>query len=194
MIDMGHLYFATGNSNKFYEASSICAEFDIELVQKSIDIHEIQHHDPIEITREKAKSAYLCLGKPVVVNDSSWAIPALGGFPGGYMKDVSVWLSAANFQALMRAQDDHRIYLTDTVMYYDGDELRGFSHRRAGTFMTNLETNPAAKFDSIVQMDGEPATIAEIIKKGNWDVSSSERYRHWYDFAEWYQKIQSKKG
>ena len=49
---------------------------------------EIQHHDPLKITEAKVKSAYEKAGQPVVVNDSSWEIPVLGGFPGGYMKDV----------------------------------------------------------------------------------------------------------
>lgn len=183
---MQQVTFVTGNRNKFYEASSICSKFDVELIQKSFDIDEIQHHDALEITRAKALSAYKKVSGPIVVNDSSWSIPALKGFPGGYMKDVSRWLNAADFRALMQYQEDKQIYLTDTVAYYDGDELNIFSHRRRGVFLTELDVDSEAKFDSLVEMDGEPGTISEIIKKGNWDVSSDELYRHWYDFARWY--------
>lgn len=191
---MRQIAFVTGNKNKFYEASKICEKFDIELLQKSLDIDEVQHHDPLEITRAKVISAYAVIGKPVVVNDSSWAIPALGGFPGGYMKDVSLWLRVKDFKALIQGQSDQAIYLTDTVAYYDGSELNIFSHRRRGVFMTELDVAPDASFDSIVQMDGEPTTIAEVIKKGEWDISSEERYRHWYEFARWYsEKIKGEK-
>lgn len=178
--------FVTGNKHKFYEASKICEKFDVALVQKSVEIHEVQHHDPLEITREKAKSAYTTLGVPLVVNDSSWAIPALGGFPGGYMKDVSAWLHAGDFAALMRDKSDQRIYLTDTVAYCDGSDLTIFSHRRIGRFVQTAAIDEDARFDSLVQMDGEPEVIAEIIKQGNWDVSSEKRYSHWYQFAQWY--------
>lgn len=35
---------------------------------------------------DRLRDARFVLGIP---NDSSWSIPALNGFPGGYMKDVA---------------------------------------------------------------------------------------------------------
>ncbi len=182
---MRQIIFATGNRNKFYEASSIAKKFEIEILQQDVDGDEIQHHDPLEITRAKVRAAYYQVNSPVVVNDSSWDIPVLGGFPGGYMKDVSAWLRAADFKALMEHRDDRRIYLTDTVAFYDGEELEVFSHRRVGRFLLDLDVDPHASFDSLVQMDGEPTTIAEILAQGDWDVNAEDRYRHWYEFARW---------
>ena len=98
--------FATGNSHKLEEAKSVLKGYGIVVEPLQIDIDEIQHHDPLKITEAKVKSAYEKAGQPVVVNDSSWEIPALGGFPGGYMKDVVGWFTAEDFLALMKDKND----------------------------------------------------------------------------------------
>ena len=85
---MKQITFVTGNSRKFEEASSVLQQYGVTVEQLQLDIDEIQHHDPLEITKAKACAAYQKAGRPVVVNDTSWKIPALNGFPGGYMKDV----------------------------------------------------------------------------------------------------------
>ena len=33
----------------------------------------------------------------IVVADTSWSIPSLNGFPGGYMKDVAEWFTPEDF-------------------------------------------------------------------------------------------------
>ena len=77
----------------------------------------------LKITEAKVKLAYEKVDLPVVVNDSSWEIPALGGFPGCYMKDVANWFTAEDFLALMKDKNDRRIILHDVVAYFDGEPL-----------------------------------------------------------------------
>lgn len=180
------LVFATGNKSKFYEASTIAAKFSIELEQVKVAVDEIQHHEPIEITKAKVKAAWSQLQKPLVVNDSSWAIPALGGFPGGYMKDVTNWLSTEDFMNLMKDKDDRRMILSEVVAYYDGNTLNMFTHEREGFFHTEPKGESLPTFARLVEMHGENMTIAQVFDKGNWDTGSAERYKHWYDFYEWY--------
>lgn len=99
---MKEIIFVTGNPRKIEEATAVLAKYDTKMEAKSLDINEIQHSDPRQISETKAREAYKKLGKPIVVNDSFWEIPALGGFPGGYMKEVNAWLSAQDFLNLMR--------------------------------------------------------------------------------------------
>ncbi|MDO4712451.1 MAG: non-canonical purine NTP pyrophosphatase [Candidatus Saccharibacteria bacterium] len=80
--------FITGNPRKAEEATAVLATYDVAVEIMALDIDEIQHHDPLEITKAKARAAYQKAKRPIVVNDVSWEIPALNGFPGGYMKDV----------------------------------------------------------------------------------------------------------
>lgn len=185
---MSNVLFATGNASKFYEASTICKGFDIMLEQGPIDIDEIQHHDSIKITEAKVKSAFDLLKCPVVVNDSSWSIPALGGFPGGYMKDVTAWLSTEDFQALMRDKEDKRIFLREVVAYYDGNDLNIFTHERTGYFLSEPQGKSLPSFARLVQMESDDKTISQIFDAGNWSTKKVDEYKHWYDFAGWYQQ------
>ena len=185
---MNKLIFATGNKSKFYEASTICRDFQITLEQHAIAIDEIQHHDSLKITEAKVKSAYDAIRQPLVVNDSTWRIPALGGFPGGYMKDVASWLSTEDFQALMKDKSDKRIFLNEIVAYYDGVDMTIFTHERLGHFREEPSGNSLPSFAKLVQMESDEMTISEIFDAGNWDTKSVDEYKHWYDFARWHQR------
>lgn len=182
---MSTLLFATGNSNKYYEANKICNQYGFRLEQVDIAIDEIQHRNPEEITKAKARRAYAALGKPIVVNDSSWSIPALNGFPGGYMKDISSWLDESDFLALMSIKNDRTIYLTEVVAYFDGEEMKLFTFRRSGVFVDTPRGESVTPFNKVVVMEGDDMTIAEKISQSDRVVDVSN-YRHWTDFAEWY--------
>lgn len=93
---MKTVFLATSSQRKIAEATETLKPFNIEIKPVAVHVEEIQHPDPREIARAKARTAFALLEQPVVVQDTSWNIPALGGFPGGYMKDVSTWLSTDN--------------------------------------------------------------------------------------------------
>lgn len=164
----------------------MCQQFGITLDQVAVTIDEIQHHDAIKITEAKVRAAHDVLRRPVVVNDSSWEIPALGGFPGGYMKDVASWLQTEDFMALMANKDDKSIYLKEYVAFYDGETLNMFTHQRQGRFLDEPHGQAPPSFARLVQLGGDEMTISEIFDKGDWDISNPDEYKHWYDFAAWY--------
>jgi non-canonical purine NTP pyrophosphatase (RdgB/HAM1 family) len=132
---MKEILFATGNARKIAEATKVLGEFDIKVESVKLEMDEIQHHDPAEITKAKARAAYEVAHKPVVVSDTSWGIPALGGFPGGYMKDIAAWLDVQDWLALMARHSDKTIYCYEHVAYFDGEELRHFEHTYTGYFI-----------------------------------------------------------
>ena len=182
---MTKLKFLTGNKHKFYEGSKVCSEFGIELEQAVADIDEIQHHDPIKITIQKVKSAYDALQCPVVVSDHSWEIPALGGFPGGYMKDMNGWLKSEDFLLLMKDKQDKRVFLHEVVAYYDGDTLKTFEHTRPGHFLDEPHGVSGPSFARVVEIEGDGMSISEVFGKGNWETKE-EHQKAWYDFAKWF--------
>ena len=94
---MKNILFVTGNNRKIKEAQSSCDLFEIKVVSQPLDIDEIQDHDPIKITKRKAEDAFSQIKAPLIVNDAFWSIPALNGFPGGYMKDITEWFEAQDF-------------------------------------------------------------------------------------------------
>ena len=68
---MKHILFATGNSRKISEANETLKTYEIIVKPVKVETDEIQHHDPAEITKAKARSAYEFVHEPVVVSDTS---------------------------------------------------------------------------------------------------------------------------
>lgn len=112
------LYIVTSSPFKFGDLKAKLGEyFDCE--QKKWDEHEIQGTAE-EIIQHKAKRAYEIFKHPVLVDDVSVNMEALGGFPGPYMKDfwphltpyemgqkfAGTRISATCYLGLCRGEDD----------------------------------------------------------------------------------------
>lgn len=177
--------FVTGNPEKIRDALHVSKEYGVVIEHVALDIDEIQHHDPLKIAEHKARSAYDILQKPVIVNDSFWSIPALGGFPGGYMKDVTSWFATEDFVALMRNKADKSITLTDINGYFDGETYRSFTTERPGRFVDKPRGKSGPSFARVVMMENDTITISEIFDEHERTVDSS-RYKQWHDFLQWY--------
>lgn len=185
---MNKILFATGNSRKIEEASNTLSIYDINVEAIKINIDEIQHHDPAEITKAKARSAYEVTHKPTVVSDTSWEIPTLGGFPGGYMKDISSWFDAEDWLVLMARHEDKTIYCHEHVAYFDGEELQHFFSTYEGRFVNEARgrIDESESFERAVILYGDK-TMAEQLAQGDI-ASAGESLDHWKQFAEWFTK------
>ncbi len=173
--------FVTGNARKFRDMQKACAEFGIAVIQEEHDIDEIQSHDPHKISLAKAEKAYELAGKPVVINDAFWSIPALKGFPGGYMKDVWQWFEPEDFVHLMQGKADRRICVTETVIYKDEHETHVISKEFWGEITGEIE-GPASQpsMERVIFIDGK--SIATHHAAGE---SAIKEYI-WHDFARWF--------
>lgn len=178
------ILFITGNEEKIKDAQLVCEEYNIKLETKNVAINEIQHHNPLEITKHKAITAHASIKAPLIVNDSFWSIPALGGFPGGYMKDVASWLTPGDFLNLMSDKKDQSIVLTDVNGYYDGKKYHSFSTVRYGSFINEIRGRKGPSFTKVVKME-DTMTLSEVFDQPK-RVLSSSRYEQWHDFAKWY--------
>ncbi|HXH27094.1 MAG TPA: non-canonical purine NTP pyrophosphatase [Candidatus Acidoferrum sp.] len=178
---MNTLLFATGNERKLFEAQLACQDFGIELEQVQLKIDEIQSHDPLAIAKHKAAEAFRQINQPVVVTDTSWNIPALGGFPGGYMKDVTAWFAPEDFISLVKTKTDKRIGFTETITYQDGAQTKLFSE----TYWGNITSQPRGHGPSIEQVaEFNGYTIAERQNQGR--TSHEPKEYVWYQFGEWF--------
>lgn len=178
--------FITGNPHKLEEAKSVLKDYDITIESLQFDIDEIQHYNPLEITKAKARAAYEKAGYPIVVNDSSWEIPALGGFPGGYMKDVANWFTAEDFLALMKDKNDRRIILHDVVAYFDGEQLKLFISDQTGVFINEPRGEGASMNQVVLMEDSGGLTIAEefALRHDGAKINPSH-FQHWQKFGNW---------
>lgn len=183
---MKQVIFATSNARKISEANSSLVKYAIEVVPQKVEIDEIQHRDPIEVTKAKAVAAYAALEKPVVVSDTSWSIPALGGFPGAYMKDIAAWLQPEDWVALMSQHEDTRIFCHEHVAYFDGANVRHFQSDYEGFFIDTPRgrDHPEESFEKLVILYGGK-TMAEQLAGGEI-ASAGEDLQHWAQFGEWF--------
>lgn len=182
---MKKVLFATGNSRKIQEANKTLEPYGIEVESVSLDIDEIQHSDSVEIAKAKARAAYEVVHQPVVVSDTTWEIPALGGFPGGYMKDVSSWFDAKDWLALMARHEDKTIYCHEHVAYFDGEDLQHFVSTYTGKFINEARgrIDAGESIEQVVILYGDQ-TMAEFSAKGEL-ASAGEVLEHWKSFGEW---------
>lgn len=175
--------FVTGNPNKMLEATSVCSRYGIELVQERLSISEIQAHDPTEIAISKAEQAYRKLGRAVIVNDSSWAIDSLNGFPGGYMHDINQWFTPEDFLSLMHNKKDRGITLTDTIVKYDEEGSTVFQQETLGHIADEVRGSTGAPSDRVIVLGNrDQLTIAERHERGT--VAMSGTIALWEQFCQ----------
>ncbi|HSX32332.1 MAG TPA: non-canonical purine NTP pyrophosphatase [Candidatus Saccharimonadales bacterium] len=171
------LAIVTTSPRKVGNLQRACEPYGIQIEQLDLPIDEIQSDNPQKIAQHKAKQAYKLAQRPVVVNDAYWNIIALRGFPGAYMTDVTKWLKAEDFLALMQNKTDRTICCTDTLVYYDGKKSKVFSQDIWGTIGTEPK-GEGPSIDQLVMLSGKTTSMAE--SPGAAELTT------WRDFAKWY--------
>lgn len=174
--------YVTGNQSKFQNASAFLQTVGVTIYQASVPVDEIQAGTGIEVAIRKAHDAYAQLREPLFINDAEWAIPALGGFPGPYMKYIVGWLTQQDLLKLMEEKADRSLILRDTVVYYDGSVERVFTHEVHGKILTSPQGEPRGPFvTQIFSLRRDGKSIAEDTTIG----FSEDEAILWAEFATW---------
>ncbi|KKQ75381.1 MAG: Nucleoside-triphosphatase (NTPase) [Candidatus Woesebacteria bacterium GW2011_GWB1_38_5b] len=181
---MKTILFVTSNERKIGEARLACDQYDIKVKQIKLSIDEIQSNDPKLISKHKAQSAYLAIKKPLVVTDTYWNIPALNGFPGGYMKDITKWFEPQDFLNLVKNKTDKRIAFGESITYIDSKQLKTFSKEFWGVF-ADKPRGIGNSIEQVAEFDG--FTLGERREQGGFSHKPEDYV--WVDFAKWLTKI-----
>jgi len=179
------LIFATGNQRKIAEAERVAKKYGVELESRALRIGEVQDRDPSKVVEAKARGAYKILGRPVVVNDASWSVPALNGFPGAYMHDVADWFAPEDWLRLMADRDDRSVVVQENVVFCDGEEIKCFQYSQVGRFADQPRGTGGNSIDKVAIFAADGRTIAECHDAGG-HKTSSVALGAWEDFFEWY--------
>lgn len=181
------LTYVTGNKNKFENAQKFFVPHGVELMQASLNIPEIQAYDGLEVAKHKAQSAWGLLHETLFVNDASWLIPALNGFPGPYMKYVNEWFMPIDFIHLMEGKEDRTIILKDTIVYIDETGSVVFTNEHRGTILTSpAQGDYRHPSDAVISLSKSGASISEEISRGVSFIENENRV--WENFAAWLSK------
>lgn len=174
----------TGNARKVEHLRKACEPFGIPVEQLELEIDEIQSEEPEKVALHKAKTAYRLAKRPIIVNDTFWSVPALGGFPGAYMAHINKWFKPEDWIVLMAEKNDRTITSTGVIVYYDGKKSKIFSKTRWGKVAESPRGEKGTPLERIVIMQGFDKTNAELADEGQ--IAYKEDESVWHDFAKWY--------
>lgn len=154
------LVFVTSSTGKHREAQQILG---FPLQREDMDLPEPQGLDVVVVAREKSRAAQRQLGCPVLVEDTSLELSALGGFPGPLVR----WLlQAAGPEAIARILDpfpDRTATARCAALVWDGQhEWLGLGEVR-GTIATNARGAGGFGWDVVFAPEwGGGRTYAEL--------------------------------
>jgi XTP/dITP diphosphohydrolase len=189
---MEKLIFCTGNVEKVSNAQIVCASYGITVEQRALAIDEIQGEDTTAIVADKLDKAFLQCGEPLVVSDDAWAIPALRGFPGPYMKSINHWFTPDDFLRLTLPLENRAIYLIQQLGFTDGVRTKIISRKVTGELLKAPKGQYGAANHKLVSLAGDNGlSIAEIYDQG-LDASSRQGVTIWHDFMAWYRQEYSR--
>jgi len=179
---MGKIFYVTGNSYKFKNAKKYAKKFGFDLVQKKLNIKEIQSNSIENIAKEKAKQAFKILNKPLIVSDSGWNIPSLKGFPGPYMQYINQWFRSEDFLKLIKDKKNKSIILEHIICAISSKGLKSFKQIIKGKFI-NRSRGVGLPSDNVVILGKSKYTIAEAQNNNKESVDDTNLWKKVYQWS-----------
>ena len=149
----------TSNANKAREVTDFFSGV-LEVVHVPLEIPELRSDDVVEISRQKAKYAYNHVQAPLIVDDTSFSIDALNGFPGPYAAYVLHTIGNEGILKIMQDETERNAHFTTIIAYADKTGIRHFTGTIHGTIVTTPRGSGGFGYDSIFETGGQ--TLAEI--------------------------------
>ena len=172
-----HLYFVTGNANKFRELQDGLAACPVHAERVALDLPEIQALDPAEVASFKARAGFEALTAQgitnplVLVEDTGLGINAWDGFPGALIKWVLGTVGEAGLCRQLNAWEDRSALATVVLCLYDGQTVQRFTGQTTGTITHEPRGTLGFGWDSIFQPDGYTITYGEMPREEKMKIS-----------------------
>lgn len=177
---MRSVTFASTNPNKYREVKSILEPHGIAVDFAQAELVEIQSDSLEEIAREKARSAFAKIGRPVIVEDDGLYIDALNGFPGQYSSYVFKTVGNAGVLKLLSGSANRSAHFRSLIAFSDGN-VELFEGRVEGTIADRIAQGGWG-YDPIFVPQSAGKTFAELPNKNDY----SHRRKALDRFAAWY--------
>ena len=173
--------FASTNQNKFLEVQSILSAFDITVQFAHVSLVEVQSDSLEDIAREKAKSAFAELQRPVMVEDDGLFIDSLNGFPGPYSSFAFRTIGNEGILKLLSGAGERSASFRSLIAYHDG-QITSISEGIVKGKIAEEITKGGWGYDPIFVPYGTELTFAQLKDKKN---EYSHRRRALEKFAHW---------
>lgn len=188
------IIFATGNKGKVATLQHNLQShgIDVSVMQAHIDLIEPQAASASEVAIVKARQAYEQLSQPVLVDDSSFHISALGGFPGPYIKYMLETVGIEGIMKFMNGQTDRSAYFMSSLVFIDES---GEEHVFNGQDEKGMIVNVADDYDhpnawsdlwKIFAPPGSMKTYSQMSEEDFFQHRQRDRKNNAYrQFVEW---------
>ncbi len=177
------IYYVTGSDIKFKTAQDCLKEHGIDIVQKTLDIKEIQSESIEEIAIDKAKRAFETIKEPLFINDSGWFFAGLNGFPGAYMAYINRWLTADDLINLMKGKDNREVILKQVVVYIDEKGHKILEHDSIGKILEKPSINIGRPSEMVSSFSGDDLALTDQRAKGIKNIGPEQEL--WSELADW---------
>ncbi len=149
------LGFVTSNARKFSDAFQTFEHEGIPIKQIYIDVPEIQASSADEVCRAKARFAAEHFSDPFFIEDSSFHIQALNGFPGVYARYVLETLGVEGVLALLKDVTSRTCFFRSCIIYHDAwGEQHEFNFVRDGLYVTTSVEQGTAGWSDLWRIIG----------------------------------------
>ena len=183
---MGTITFASTNQNKYLEIQLILSSRNISVDFSQTRLVEVQSDSLEEIARQKAKTAFAKLRRPVIIEDDGLFIDSLGGFPGQYSSFVFKTIGNDGILKLLAGSAKRSAYFRSLIAFYNGKTLSISEGRVDGRISDRITEGSGWGYDPIFMPAGIDLTFAQLKKRKN---EYSHRKRALEKFAQWYLKL-----
>ncbi len=155
-----NLVFVTSSSEKHREAQAILG---LPLERVDLDLPEWQGLDVEVLAKAKAKEAFSRLQRPVLVEDTSLELAALGGFPGPLVKWLLADAGAQALPKILLAFPDKTAFAKTAAVVFDGQKLISALGLVRGTIVSEPRGSNGFGWDVVFAPDGASGkTYAEL--------------------------------
>ena len=116
---MKQIFFATTNKGKVNSITSVLSKFNIEVIQKPLEIPEIRNENLKDIAIHKVLYAFENIKKPVIALDAGFYVHSIGGFPKMYVNFVLKTIGVNGILKLVENQD-RSCEFKNCLAFFDG--------------------------------------------------------------------------
>jgi XTP/dITP diphosphohydrolase len=162
----------TRNPGKIKVANQVFKKYGLDYEFCDIEFPEIQATTSKEIAEFTAKQASEKFKKPVIREDASLLISALG-FPGPFTAYLEKMIPAEKLLKMLEPYSDRSGYFECALSYCEPNKKPVTFVEKTEIEINNQETGnlrPAKSWDRILKLKGENRTFAEYPSEDRFDV------------------------
>ncbi len=143
---------------------------DVQIVTRALELPEIQSLSLEEIVRAKASAAFAEIGTPVLVDDVSFEIGCLNGFPGPFVKFFAKQVGYERTLQLAEVVGDFSARGVCGVGYADGTRVLYVEGDMRGSLTARTEGDGWG-FDFYFIPEGSNETFAQMGREAKVTMS-----------------------